>query len=837
MAPPKVPGYLIVAQLGSGASGVVFRAVHSDLGREVALKLLAPGLFDAEEVRARFLREAKLQARLDHPNLVQLLDAGFAGAQPYLAMEYVPGGTLREWLRRHEVMPRPQALRLGAEIAAGLAHAHQAGIVHRDLKPENIFLNSAGNAKVGDFGLARAVGGHQTVLTAADRILGTPGYLAPEVLMGQPAGPAADLYALGVILFELLAGRRPFAGQNVRDMIDASLHGAPDELRSLVKDIHPALALLVSSCLARDPAERPATALTVVATLEGCAEAGGPEATEQATGPEGGAAQRRSTAGRGLGQPDESRMRATRARTAATVALQGRAEAPLAASTLRLTRRGPALRWTMGLAAMAVVLLAFGLHHGWGRGGRNGAPSGGASISGAPGSGSVQPPAAAPRGLPTIARIDLGTTVARFWFERPSPAGLVFERKTAAGGLSSYIVPAGQLSYRLAGLAPNRESTVVMRVGEARKEVRLATFGAIRGVDGCVLDATVFLSRVISLSVTRGPGVILACWVREDLARNKACQVVERESHDDGETWSPIRTIGDPLLPTAQVQVARCGDGVAMATSESEPGGERLRLWRRSWEATSWTRVGDTLMAPWSRSALVDSEGPAVESLFARPEGIAWYRFPPDRVPENLRFYRRWTQGVALVRGLPGQSVLLLQGALPEATERSRLFSAVSTGPTEVGSAGLPLQAITSPGEQVTQFSGIGTGRRVVVAYTVGDFLRIRESRDGRKFSEPIALPGAADLAVRIPTCCAIGDDVYVLCQGASQTPDFQVRTFRNRSGSREWEPVSRMLLMSPDVCDLRVLPLERHLLILAGERMGGVLLVRVPLRQGAAHR
>ncbi|MBI4870383.1 MAG: serine/threonine protein kinase, partial [Candidatus Riflebacteria bacterium] len=209
---PRIPGYRILAQLGAGSSGTVYRALQSDLGRQVALKILAPGLFDAEETRARFLREARLQARLAHGNLVALFDAGIVGEQAYLATEYVDGGTLRRLLGRPAALPLQHALRLAQEIAAGLTHAHEAGIVHRDLKPENVLLTAGGTAKVADFGLARSMEGNQTLKTAADRIMGTPGYLAPEVLCGATATCAADLYALGVILFEMFAGRKPLVG-------------------------------------------------------------------------------------------------------------------------------------------------------------------------------------------------------------------------------------------------------------------------------------------------------------------------------------------------------------------------------------------------------------------------------------------------------------------------------------------------------------------------------------------------------------------------------------------------------------------------------------------------
>ncbi|MBI2943100.1 MAG: serine/threonine protein kinase, partial [Candidatus Wallbacteria bacterium] len=143
-----IPGYRILERLGAGASGTVYLAVHEQLERRVALKVLAAGLFDAGETRARFLREAKLQARFSHPNLLRLFDAGFAGDHPYLAMELATGGSLRQSLSGSGSLAPREVAQVGASIAGGLAHAHATGIVHRDLKPENVLLSADGVVKV-----------------------------------------------------------------------------------------------------------------------------------------------------------------------------------------------------------------------------------------------------------------------------------------------------------------------------------------------------------------------------------------------------------------------------------------------------------------------------------------------------------------------------------------------------------------------------------------------------------------------------------------------------------------------------------------------------------------
>lgn len=256
----RIPGYEIREVIGRGSSGVVYRARQVDLDRDVALKILQPGLFDAEETRARFLREARLMGRLTHPNLLTLYDAGFVGETPYLVMELVGGGHLQDLLTRPEPLSESTVLALAHKVAEGLAVAHRAGIIHRDLKPENILLTEAGEPKIADFGLARTLEGSQTLRTVAGTILGTPGYVAPEVVKGEEAGPGADVYALGVILYEMLSGTQAYVGRVPFDIIMAQLEGRHDPLGVSRPGVSPALHDLVSRCMDRDPRRRPASA-------------------------------------------------------------------------------------------------------------------------------------------------------------------------------------------------------------------------------------------------------------------------------------------------------------------------------------------------------------------------------------------------------------------------------------------------------------------------------------------------------------------------------------------------------------------------------------------------
>ena len=198
-------GYTIERELGRGGMAVVYAGRHETLGRPVALKVLAAHLADDPQFRARFLREARIAARLSHPNLVRTYDITEHDGRPCLVMELLPGGTLEGGrLTRGEA----------AQVASALAYAHEQGVVHRDLKPANILRGAGGEPKLADFGIARAR--DDTRLTEAGAVLGTLRYLAPEQAAGQEAGPEADVYALGVVLDELLAGTGPAE----RDLLD-----------------------------------------------------------------------------------------------------------------------------------------------------------------------------------------------------------------------------------------------------------------------------------------------------------------------------------------------------------------------------------------------------------------------------------------------------------------------------------------------------------------------------------------------------------------------------------------------------------------------------------------
>jgi WD40 repeat protein/serine/threonine protein kinase len=263
--PPQVPGYEVLAELGRGGMGVVYRARHVQLDRLVALKMILAGSHAGAEARTRFKAEAEAVARLQHPNVVQIYDVGEHEGLPFLALEFCPGGSLADRLDGTP-LPPPAAAALAETLAWGVHAAHQAGIIHRDLKPGNVLLGADGTPKITDFGLAKKLD-ESAGPTRPGAILGTPSYMAPEqagatavsqqaVAVSREVGPAADVYALGAILYELLTGRPPFKGATPMNTVLQVLTCEPVPLRLLVPKVPRDLETVCLKCLQKDPTRR-----------------------------------------------------------------------------------------------------------------------------------------------------------------------------------------------------------------------------------------------------------------------------------------------------------------------------------------------------------------------------------------------------------------------------------------------------------------------------------------------------------------------------------------------------------------------------------------------------
>ncbi len=265
--------YEIVAPLGAGGMGEVYRAKDTRLDRDVAIKILPPHVATDFDARARFEREAKAIATLSHPNIVNIFDTGIEQGQLYVVMELLEGETLRE-RSIGGVLTVRKTIDVGVQVARGLAAAHDKGLVHRDLKPENIFLLADGQVKILDFGLARQgmganSGAAETVaaLTNPGSVMGTVGYMAPEQVRGQAADARTDLFAFGAVLYEMLSGMRAFQRDTSAETMTAILKDDPPELTGTRAEISPALNRIIRHCLEKNPVERFQTARDVAFAL------------------------------------------------------------------------------------------------------------------------------------------------------------------------------------------------------------------------------------------------------------------------------------------------------------------------------------------------------------------------------------------------------------------------------------------------------------------------------------------------------------------------------------------------------------------------------------------
>ena len=272
--------YTIVRPIGAGGMGVVYLARHRHIGRDAAIKVLLPELTKNEDIIARFLTEARATAAIRHPGIVEILDCDIdSTGRAYIVMEYLRGESVANCLARarRALSALPTVVSVGSQVANALSAAHERGIVHRDLKPDNLFLSTDGAArtpitiKILDFGIAKLVSSNtdNTHKTRTGSMLGTPAYMSPEQARDASSiDDRADVYALGCILFELVAGRPPFVRPGAGEVMIAHVIEPPPRLSSLVPDVDPRLESLVSQMLEKDPAARPQTMDEVQSRLE-----------------------------------------------------------------------------------------------------------------------------------------------------------------------------------------------------------------------------------------------------------------------------------------------------------------------------------------------------------------------------------------------------------------------------------------------------------------------------------------------------------------------------------------------------------------------------------------
>jgi eukaryotic-like serine/threonine-protein kinase len=350
--------YRLERRLGAGGMATVQLAFDTRLQRYVAVKLLAEHLADDANFSARFRREALAAARLVHPNIVQVFDFGSDDAthRQFIVMEYVDGGSCAEILRDRGAIEPEQAVDILVQSCRGLEYAHRNGVVHRDVKPGNLLVNNEGTVKLADFGIAKAA--EQSDITKVGSVIGTAAYLAPEVSRGEPAGPGSDLYALGVVAYQLLTARLPYEGASLTDLARLQEQGPPPR----PEGVPPALAEAILKALEREPEDRYASGTEMEEALENALHGVAPERTAHT---------------RALREPETRAIDATEA----TRAIQSqprrrqlepldepprrrepaRRQAPVPAA--RRKKKSSGMRWMVGLVVLlALAAIAFGAY-------------------------------------------------------------------------------------------------------------------------------------------------------------------------------------------------------------------------------------------------------------------------------------------------------------------------------------------------------------------------------------------------------------------------------------------------------------------------------------------
>ncbi|MBI3890555.1 MAG: serine/threonine protein kinase [Candidatus Wallbacteria bacterium] len=571
----QVPGYRILETLGSGASGTVYRAEQVALGRQVALKVLAVGLFDAEQTRARFLREARLQARLSHPRLLALFDAGFAGGRPYLATELVEAGSLRDRLAAAGKLEPGEAARIARGIAEGLAAAHEAGIVHRDLKPENVLLTQTGEVKLADFGLAKPVDGGRTYQSAAGIVLGTPGYLAPEVVDGAAAGPAADLFALGAVFYEMLCGATAWAsGSDLAQLFREQRESRSRPLRAGVPE---RLAHLVTELIEADPAARPPSAQAVVAALE---------AYEQERSSE---------------SIDVSRPTAI---VRAAVVTQPRLTQISGPPGLARLHPYVRLGGVVAVAAAVLGLLTVG---------RNTAHPPGPLPAQAP------PAPAPPAPLPRISALFRGTGRAAFKLDAGAPPGTLLTVYAARGGWQcSTSLATGARQAAVSGLAANQAFTARLSAPGVNFTTSFTTLGRASWGDASAIQPD---AVCVGLACSaRGSHIAVAG--THQLTDEKDC-VRLQESEDGGLTWAQVEApLGDAYATSVAVGI---GSDALYLTGHyilaGKWGARRDAFLLGRGAGESWHPARTDPALKWPCQMLLPRPPDSVEALYVEPAG------------------------------------------------------------------------------------------------------------------------------------------------------------------------------------------------------------------------
>ncbi len=825
-----IPGYGILDKLGEGGAGTVYKAVQEELSRVVAIKVLTPGHFAAEEGAARFHREATTQASLSHPSLLKVYDAGESGGSHYLVMEYVEGGNLRQVFQKEGVLPLERAVRYAVQIAAGLAEAHGVNIVHRDLKPENVLLTTDDRIKLADFGLAKQVD-DPSQLTAVNTVMGTPGYIAPEVLLGKPYEPGADLYALGVMLYEMIAGERPFTSQYLTDLLKQQIHSDPAPLSHHRSGLPPALERLVGQCISRHPDERPDSAALLERRLRMLKVRGQP----LLAGTESGAMQidfatdSPEPSGSSLpvpgGRQDSPKQQARKPSGRVPVSSGGSHARPSAP----VKQAGNGGRLLAGLVLLCGLALSAILLRTW-RGG------GGSEIGHTL---PATPPAAvvvSPRERVAIRRITVSGKEARIWLDGGALKGTevaFWPRGTSSRSIRS--VPEGSLDVLLRGLVPVQEYE-----GELRTKVGIAGFHFRTSrfhVEGNVTIVATSDSKIMRIAAAAAGDEIRLLWART--RGPNTFDVALTRSDDGGQTWGDPTPLSEPAKGESYPFIqTRSGVWVASAPTEFE-GNLAWQLLRRTGPDGRWSPLARFSSDDNDRQTFMILDDGRLMLASGSSRMITWMplQMDPGAMPADLPPGEASLGKLQIVRA-PGDRYLAVGQVVTKYNSRTQpvFWTSLPARAAEAGRAVTsPLVQFEAAGDDVAELGLAATSERAVLVCQVKDGPPLCFTATGsgdliRGQSPP--LPQA--FTGHTPVLAVDGQDVLLAVNSYRVWPPRQeIMIFRLPSDSDSWNLEMRLRTTLADIKDMELLPLPDRLIVLAADRSLGVGAVTLLRRDG----
>ncbi|MBI3892366.1 MAG: serine/threonine protein kinase, partial [Candidatus Wallbacteria bacterium] len=715
---------------------------------------------------------------------------------------------------REERLPVDEAARLAAGIAQGLEHAHQSRIIHRDLKPENILLAPDGTPKVADFGLAKGIGEQQTLVTAADRVFGTPGYIAPELLVGKPAGIAADIYALGAILFEMLAGKKAFMDEDAQGVLRRQLAGRTHSLAEARADTPAELQQLIGDCIALDPIARPGSAAEVAERLELFV----------------------------VPRPDTARLpRALRSGMdssgAATAVVSKRSLKAVKSVRLPATPTMAASRlqgWRWQPAALVGVCLSLALGAAawrtWRRPAETSRTQPAASLS-------TAAPAAA---LPAVREVTVSGSQAHVWLSKPASVEMTLKYFANIAKVRTHVVAAGARDFMLENLESGVAYEGSLTAGSAIVPLRFRTriFDNKRGVHFLLLPE----GKTLEVALTRSGDRVGAAILRQHGEEHQ--EAIALQSLDRGLTWSqPVQLTGK-VSTASEISIACAGESVIACVQCEEPGQKReTRLFRKRWEDAIWTVLGSVESLGATCPVVATAPGSGFFLVYLESGSFRARRMPDavfGQAPpiahgweiQNLTQAVVWREETLEVftnlwgwAGIKGDRILW--SWIPLKTSTNSMGPWAPMTPLEVGNG------------RAIGLSTAATARRLVMAFEDHEKgVAWRQNLDGKSFVPLGHLKIPPEHGANLPALAGRGDVMYLAYQEFDQTlsmrmPYQRIVVLQMSDRSETWEEVARLPLFADDLKTIRLLAFDDHLLELHTDRAVGALLSVLPFRAG----